>query len=182
MLGPEVISTLAYAPTGTVRTTEGIILASTVPTQIFPVTVTGTAGALLEYAYHPRPPQVLVRVPGPITQPGYITITYCISETFTPKAMSPLWIELSDVMRQTQTVELAFTQEGYTVPVTCSPPSTMLLNPHPKSISSIAPDIIIRNQAWICSDELSGCQASNETVTRYWPYQIYLPLTLRNIE
>ena len=182
MLGPEVISTLAYAPTGTVRTTEGIILATTVPTQIFPVTVTGTAGALLEYAYQPRPPQVLVRVPGPITQPGYITITYCISETFTPKAMSPLWIELSDVMYQTQTAELAFTQEGYTVPVTCSPPSTMLLNSHPKSISSIAPDIIIRNQAWICSDELPGCQASNETVTRYWPYQIYLPLTLRNIE
>lgn len=176
MLGPGVESVVVYDG----QTVEGAIIAVTLPPQIFPITITGTASPLLEYAYQEAQSRVLVRVPGPIVQPGHITITYCISETFIPKAMPPLQVTLFDVMHQTTTTEIAFAQEGYMVPVTCSPPGTALPKPHPQDVSPLTHRVVIRNTAWICSDQLEHCQVSNETDTRYRPYKIYLPLTMHN--
>ncbi len=179
LLGPNVQYTLVYTPTGQDQTTEGLLITATLPTQLFPTTVSGTSNVLM--AYQPARSEILLRIPGPITQTGYVTISHCISETFIPKDLSPIHAVLYDVLGQTRWAEAAFEQGEYSVPVTCSPPGTWGFA-HPTTVpplDPVPPDYIIRNRAWICSAEMADCQPSNETVTRYWPAKIFLPLVVR---
>ncbi len=173
-ISSEVVYTIAYTPTVDVSS-DAVLVTATLPAQLFPLRVDPPG---VPYAVQGN--TVVWRVPGPIAATGQVSVTTCVLQAF--KAQDPLTYTtaLEDVLGQIYTATYSQTLapgKDALVQTSCLSSTNQIV--HPAAVSPLYPDIVIRNQAWICSNELGGCQASTETITRYWPVKVFLPLVMR---
>ncbi|MBN2006330.1 MAG: DUF11 domain-containing protein [Anaerolineae bacterium] len=167
-----IIYRIAYTPTGDAAT-AGVLLTATLPAQLFPLRTEPS----VPYAVQGQ--HVIWRIPGTITQTGYARVAACILQPFSTQELLTYTATLEDVLGQTTLVRVAALQPETEGMVAASCTSETLALAHPTTVPPLYPDLVVRNRAWICSNELGGCQESNETITRYWPVKVFLPLVIR---
>lgn len=173
-ISSEVVYTIAYTPTVDVSS-DAVLVTATLPAQLFPLRVDPPG---VPYAVQGN--TVIWRVPGPIAATGQVSVTTCVLQAFNVQDPLTYTVALEDVLGHTttQTYNQALAPgEDALVQTSCLSSTNQIA--HPAAVSPLYPDIVIRNQAWICSNELEGCQSSTETITRYWPVKVFLPLVMR---
>lgn len=180
LLQSEVIYTIIYTPSMPVD--SGILVTGTLPSQLYPKDRGSITSSLSGSEFALNGQNVIWRVPGVITQTGYLTVTTCVTEGFSTQLPLNYSVWLQDIFSHTQHINnqaVASDVEGWIKP-SCTEDTLQL--GYPTTVSPLVPmppDIVIRNRAWIYSNELAGCLPSNETITRYWPAKIFLPLVIK---
>lgn len=178
LISSEIAYTVIYTPQTPVA--SDISVTGTLPPQLYPRNRTSMTSSMPGTEFAVNGQNVIWRVPGAITETGYLTVTTCVVQGFSTQMPLMYTISLQDTVSQTQRVytqAIAPEVDGWVKP-SCTTDTLQL--GYPLTVSPLEDTRpIIRNQAWICSEEIAGCQPSNETITRYWPIKVFLPLVVR---
>jgi len=183
LLQSEIIYTIIYTPTPqSPEVSSGILVTGTLPPQLYPKKGDSIASSVPGSEFALNGHDVIWRVPGIIQQTGYLTVTTCVIEEFSTRMPLTYTIRLQDLVSYTQRVDaqaVAPDIEGTVKPSCTSDTLQLGYKTDVPPLVPTPPDIVVSNTAWICSKELGGCQPSNETVTRYWPVKVFLPLVVK---
>jgi uncharacterized repeat protein (TIGR01451 family) len=174
---------LAYTPTATAPS-EGVLVTGTLPSQLYPKNRRSIQSSVAGSAVGLDGQQVLWRIPGSIAQPGYLTVTTCVTEAFSAQELLTYYVTLQDILSQTHKTHSQAVAPGVDGNIRPSCTDDTLQLGYDKELPVLLPNIYIQNQAWICSNELSGCQSSNEVIVRRLPpmrFKIRLPLLLKTL-
>jgi uncharacterized repeat protein (TIGR01451 family) len=178
LISSEIAYTVIYTPQ--MPGTSDISVTGTLPPQLYPRNRTSITSSMPGAEFAVNGQNVIWRVPGAITETGYLTVTTCVVQGFSTQMPLTYTISLQDTVSQTQRVytqAIAPEVDGWVKP-SCTTDTLQL--GYPITVSPLEDTRpIILNQAWICSEEIAGCQPSNETITRYWPVKVFLPLVVR---
>ncbi len=176
-ISSEVIYTIAYTPTVD-ASDDAVLVTATLPAQLFPLRVYPSG---VDYAVQGN--TVVWRVPGPIAETGQVSVTMCVLEAFNANDTLTYTAAIEDVLvstpARTYTQTFALGEDAPLVAASCLSTTNQIY--HPDSVVPLYPTLILRNRAWICSNELRGCQPSNGTITYASPLKVFLPLVMRQL-
>lgn len=179
LLEEAIIYKLQYTATADVAY-EGVLITTTLPGELFPTSASHSD--TIEYAVSGQ--DVIWRVLGPLTGTNQLTVTACVSQAFYANDLLTYTSTLQDVLLDTETLvdgeSLSSESEEQIMP-NCYLMTPYLPHPAPGTLSPLYPDVVVRNQAWISSAEITRSIGSNIVTTRsYYPFSVYIPIVLRD--
>ncbi len=175
--GTHVMYRVAYTLTGEEAGT-GMLITHTLPQPLVPVKIQASA-AQPRIAVRGR--DVVWRVLDAVDGSGYVTVTTCISGSLARDTVLTGVTRLDDLVTPVVITHSAALDPGSTslISHSCSWTQTHVVL-YPTEVPPLYPDVSVRNQAWIYSDDVGRWQSSN-VVVNFWPTaRLYLPLTVRD--